>query len=188
MIRWIRVVLPRSGYLALFLAIYVVLEGGVWLLFWTFDVRLYSPALERLFLLKLHFTRDFVLLLTATVYGLFRVWAFHPACRRSYREFLLSTPWTRDQPLPLGPVQLVMQDAIVIGVLFLLGSYLPFLPPSYLVVAACTSYLLALSATLAAARLWIFAYAVVVGVGLFLRLDDSLPLGLQWRCSCMACR
>lgn len=38
----------------------------------------------------------------------------NPVCRSDYRRWLLTTPWTPDRPLPLGPVGLVWQDGVVL--------------------------------------------------------------------------
>ncbi len=59
----------------------------------------------------------------AGCYALYRLVRFHPVCNRGYRAWLALSPWTAGKPLPLGPVHLVWQDAIVIGVLCALAKW-----------------------------------------------------------------
>jgi hypothetical protein len=55
----------------------------------------------------------------------YRVAAFHPYFRADYLHWLKSTPWTVDKPLPVGPVELVPQDAPAAGGLMLLSLAQP---------------------------------------------------------------
>ena len=54
-----------------------------------------------------------------------RVVAFHPYYRGDYLRWLKSTPWTVRKPLPVGPVELVPQDALAVGGLMLLSLIQP---------------------------------------------------------------
>ena len=56
-------------------------------------------------------------------YAVYRLARFHPFCNRGYRAWLTLTPWTAEKPLPLGPVHLVWQDAIVIGALTAIAGW-----------------------------------------------------------------
>lgn len=47
-------------------------------------------------------------------YGVWRSMGFHPAFDKSYRQWLLATPWVPSKPLPRGPVSLTWQDAAVV--------------------------------------------------------------------------
>ena len=58
-----------------------------------------------------------VLGMMAIAYGGYRVAAFHPVYRKDYCDWLKATPWRFGQPLPLGPIHIVLQDIINIGVL-----------------------------------------------------------------------
>ncbi|MEQ8835261.1 MAG: hypothetical protein RID07_00485 [Lacipirellulaceae bacterium] len=53
---------------------------------------------------------DFTIVLGLFACGAYRAMFFNPACRADYREWLVSTPWTPDKPLPLGPVRLTVVD------------------------------------------------------------------------------
>jgi hypothetical protein len=57
-------------------------------------------------------------ILFAAVYGFYRVQAFHPVFVPAYREWLATTPWTPAKPLPLGPVQLVGADVVLLAAAF----------------------------------------------------------------------
>ncbi|MBX7254938.1 MAG: hypothetical protein K1Y02_01160 [Candidatus Hydrogenedentes bacterium] len=46
----------------------------------------------------------------ATVYGAYRVFAFHPIFNAGYFLWLRSTPYNGKQELPLGPLELVIED------------------------------------------------------------------------------
>ena len=46
--------------------------------------------------------------------------AFHPFFRDDYRTWLESDPLDRPKPLPVGPVELVWEDGLVVGALILL--------------------------------------------------------------------
>ena len=59
------------------------------------------------------------------IYGLARVVAIHPIWNPGYQTWLESTPWTVRQPLPLGPVELVWEDGLIVGLLILLSATLP---------------------------------------------------------------
>lgn len=65
----------------------------------------------------------------AVVYGFYRVFYFHPLYRPDYRRWLMSVPWSVDHRLPLGPVHLVPQDLLIVGVMSAITIYrLPITP------------------------------------------------------------
>ncbi len=47
--------------------------------------------------------------------GCWRAAVINPALDKEYRDWLRSTPWTAARLLPLGPVHLVWQDALIVG-------------------------------------------------------------------------
>src|SRR6266487_2602254 len=67
--------------------------------------------------------RTAILASAAGVYALYRLWRFHPACNQPYAAWLKLSPWTADKPLPLGPIHLVWQDAVVVGALTALATW-----------------------------------------------------------------
>jgi hypothetical protein len=79
---------------------------------WYFRIPWYdflAPALTRF--------RLGYLVLCAGSYGLGRVAATHPIFNTPYRRWLMTTPWRRGLPLPLGEVSLTTGDAVWLGVL-----------------------------------------------------------------------
>ncbi len=159
---WMRVVLPPPISIAAFAVLYVFCAAVPWTVGFTTGFPASIP--------ELRWPRDGLLWLTAIAYGLFRVFAFHPAHRDDYRRALLMTPWTHDKPLPCGPVQPVWQDAIVLTVLVCLGLYEPNVSPLRLPMVSLLSYLSGLTVTFALSRRWWTVYAMVFGLGLALRL------------------
>ncbi len=114
------------------------------------------------------------------IYAVYRVVAFHPLTRVGYARWLRSTPWTRRQPLPLGPIHLVGQDVVIVGAMALLagigdrGWEIALFVGQ--VFTAC--YLLALGVCLAGTGERGFAYATGFGLGLAVRLWQGAPLSL----------
>lgn len=50
------------------------------------------------------------------LYGVYRGWLFQPF-QDPYRSWLIRSPWTAEQKLPLGPMQLCLADLIVVALL-----------------------------------------------------------------------
>jgi hypothetical protein len=97
----------------------------------------------------------------------------------AYQAWLAATPWTSRQPLPLGPIHLVLQDVVLVGCVVLLGwlngdGWALYIPQLFLAV-----YLLLLGKSLFWTGDWPWGYAVVFGVGLVVRLWHDLPAGLS---------
>jgi hypothetical protein len=108
--------------------------------------------------------------LAAAAYGLYRVWGYHPYLRPDYKEWLERTPWVQPLPLPLGPLHLVWEDAIVmvlLGLLSLRHPELTIVTPAVIVVCA---YLAALAVTFLGTRQFLFGYAILFLLGLMVRL------------------
>lgn len=53
----------------------------------------------------------------AAVYGIYRVVGFHPICHADYLSWLRRTPWEYGKPLPGGPLQLISQDLVLVGLM-----------------------------------------------------------------------
>jgi hypothetical protein len=105
MIRWLRVVVPL-GWLATAAVLFFASEG----------LRVY---LEWRFAKKLDDVIDFGLRIAAGaafLFGVFRASAYNPFARTHYRIWLHTTPWRRGRRLPLGPIFLVAQDMVLLGV------------------------------------------------------------------------
>ena len=107
-------VAPPGWAVSVFVLFFLLCEGPVWYIQWKFGrVDLpdrFGPRILR--------AGGFLL-------GVFRAMAFHPYFRPGYLRWLKSTPWTVSRPLPLGPLELVPEDALTLGMLVLLGTTLP---------------------------------------------------------------
>jgi hypothetical protein len=95
-----------------------------------------------------------LLAVAAGVYGIYRVWRFHPRLNFSYLNWLRLTPWTAAKPLPLGPVHLVWQDLLAVGVLTAIVKWqlhgIVFVP----LVAFGSAYLALITLVLLLTRRW----------------------------------
>jgi hypothetical protein len=159
---WFRVVLPIENVVGvallcdwLFYAAWMIFEGAATRTPGTFQ------AWEGLSLLNL------------ALYGIFRGTAFHPLFYKTYRTWLKNSPWTSRLPLPFGPVQLVVQDAIVVALLVALcmlrnaGTH-----PAWMVLAFLIPCLLRLAESVATLGAVWYAYAAAFGIGLAFRLRE----------------
>lgn len=147
-IRWVWLVLPPGWCVALFLLFYLAVETLC--LWFRYHLGL-DEAMAGVWRM-----RDIVVGQACFLYGAFRVVGFHPLFRPEYRRWLESTPWTRQRPLPVGPVHLVVQDAVVLAVVLALLH---------------TGGVVLLQVLVAFA----FAYHLAAAVSLW-------PTGLRWRC------
>jgi hypothetical protein len=96
--RWLHVVILHDSSPALPAAVYFTCYLQAWL--WPAAVGLAA---------------DLTLWVAFIAYGAYRVVRFHPAFQTDYRDWLRQTPWRVGRPLPLGPVHLVPQDAVILG-------------------------------------------------------------------------
>jgi hypothetical protein len=62
------------------------------------------------------------LIVGSIMLGIYRAAAFHPYFLPSYLRWLKLTPWTVNKPLPLGPVELIPEDSLWVGLIILLGA------------------------------------------------------------------
>jgi hypothetical protein len=117
-----------------------------------------------------HVPRDMGLMFAAGLYGIWRVASKHPAFRPEYRTFLSRTPWRRGQPLPLGPVHLVVQDGLVLGAFLAVSLYEPHGPPAAFLGLFLFAYLVTLCcALLSTGQIWL-TYVVLFGMAVAIRL------------------
>jgi hypothetical protein len=150
-----RLVMPPFFVIWAFIMMYLMLEAVI------FVVRANPPAGP---------PRDNipnpVLFLAAVAYGVYRVVAFHPVFRDAYRAWLESTPWTHHKALPLGPVELVWQDGLVVGALILLCATqrVPF--AVQLLCSFLLAHIILLSVSFVMTGDWVFAYATAFMLGL----------------------
>ena len=141
---------PPGWMIVVFVAIYGLLEVGLWL------IRLAAPNAvgEISAMPEIRNIRIVILVVSAGMYALYRLWRFHPACNQAYAAWLKLSPWTADKPLPLGPIHLVWQDATVIGALTALAQWHAHVDPAWPVAAFAAVYLGGLTLLLAFTRRW----------------------------------
>lgn len=167
---WLRVVLPPAMAITVFGLVYLVMEGVVWWQVWWNELA--GPSAE------MRSPRDVLLWLTAIAYGGYRVMAFHPMYRPDYRKLLLLTPWTVRKPLPVGPIHVVWQDIVVVAALVCLGLPQAYFNPQRLPLICLTAYLISSTVTFFPARLWVYFYGMVFGLGLLLRVWPYFTLAV----------
>jgi hypothetical protein len=111
-----------------------------------------------------------LLFCAAAAYGIGRVTNFHPACQKDYRAWLETTPWTNRKPLPLGPVELVLEDGLVLAPILLCAALLPHPRAMSILAAFLLSHVGALLVTLWQTRVRAIAYLSTFGLGLAVKL------------------
>lgn len=168
LITWMRVVLPPWWTVTLFVAGLI----GCELLahFFMYRIADWDGLQFHKNALLLHQPRDTWLAVGLVMYGCYRVGAMHPFFRPEYAEWLGQTPWSGRLPLPLGPVYLVPQDAVIFLLAWLVSLDTSKFGFHALVVLFLLPYLVALIAPLrvmdATAHAYLIAYGLAAAVWL----------------------
>ncbi|HEV8061114.1 MAG TPA: hypothetical protein VGP68_14640 [Gemmataceae bacterium] len=162
--RWLLLVQPLPGIVPIALALHAAFVG--WIAYMEWRIGQNFPADDKLRFLLVSFPG-------LATFAAWRVVGFHPFCREGLKNWLKATPWSGSQPLPFGPVHLVVQDLILVGVALLLNWIMagPYVWPSFLFFPIV--YLLTLTAVLFLTGAWQHGYAAGFGIGLivFLRVN-----------------
>ena len=106
----------------LLLGLFVILYGMIAVCLWLIELAVPSTGQTMSDMGEILNMRRGILLSAAGVYAVYRLWRFHPACNQAYAAWLKLSPWTAAKPFPMGPVNLVWQDAAVIGALTALAA------------------------------------------------------------------
>ena len=118
-----------------------------------------------------------ILYFLAAFYGVSRAATSHPFFDPAYQDWLSLTPWTVAKPLPLGPIELGVRDAVVLGLLIALNLISPQRDSMRLL---CI-FLMVHCAILTIANWWTaesaYVYLAMFGMGLMVRL-----WGHPWVC------
>lgn len=176
-VRWLRVPLPAMVWLGAFVLCIGILE----LFRLIIEIRWRQPAAH------IYQVRDVLLFFTAAVYGIYRVGAFHPLFSKSYREWLEATPWQSQKALPAGPIVLVPQDLLLMGLLVCL-QHDSSLPRWIAPLIALNCYVLALVVSLSATNQGFWCYIALLSVAIELRLcPHPWLMGSFAIIACMAC-
>ena len=142
---------PPLGIVAIFAMAYGMLGGGLWFI----ERAATNLKGEISAMPEIMVIRSVILGTAAGFYALYRLWRFHPACNLGYAAWLKSSPWTSAKPLPLGPVHVVWQDAVVIGALACLARWQGYIDPAVPVIVFVLGYLIAMTLLLAFTRTWL---------------------------------
>lgn len=120
LLRWLRLVAPPTWTIVGLLAWCGIMEGVCFWIGSTFGWQAVSP--------NFFVARDVACLAVAAYLGFYRVSAFHPLFDSEYLSWLWLTPWRYDKPLPRGPLHLVPQDLLLVGLLAALLLHRPVVP------------------------------------------------------------
>ncbi|HZK80900.1 MAG TPA: hypothetical protein VFC46_07530 [Humisphaera sp.] len=122
-----------------------------------------------------HFLQRGILLIAMVAYGAWRALRFHPAINNPYRNWLMSTPWTAAMPLPLGPITLAWQDALLLALAAPLAIYadVRLHEPA---VAFCGGYAAGALWALLVTEQYRSAYMILIGFAVLVRLQNH-PAG-----------
>ncbi len=141
---------PPSLFVGVFWVLYAIVTGCLWLInFMVGGTIGQAPDLD-----GIQRIQTLLLAGAAGLYAAYRLGRFHPACDQAYANWLRLSPWIAAKPLPLGPVHLVWQDAVVIGVLTALGAWHAHIDPTLPAGVFGLIYLIGMTLLLAFTRRW----------------------------------
>ena len=139
---------PPSWLIAGFMLIYGGFNCAIWLVEKMTGYETgHLPEIAKL--------RAVLLQIAAVAYAVFRLARFHPACNRAYAVWLKLTPWNASNPLPLGPIHPVWQDAVVITVIGAIAMWHAGVDPLIALTAFGFGYLGMLTVLVAVTRRWV---------------------------------
>lgn len=166
-----RLVLPPDWLVAIATTPWILIEFLRRFQPWWYQIEI--PELD----VGLVHMRDALMISVALAYGYLRATSRHPYYQDAYRQWLEATPWTAAQALPIGPIQLVWQDAVLLLVLAA-GMYDTTYSRWFLLSAFAVGYLLPTANALFALDLWKHGYSICFLLGLGALVHLSLPLRL----------
>lgn len=116
----------------------------------------------------------------AVVYGFYRVFYFHPLYRPDYRRWLMSVPWSVSHQLPMGPVHLILQDLLVVGVMTAITVLrIPGFSPIVIPVCFFFAYTIGSIVSLGMLEHWTSA-ALIFALGALVRFTQQPWISLAW--------
>ena len=171
LVRWLRLVAPPASMIGTLLIWCAVMEGiYAWIgITWGWPAQ--SP--------RFFVARDAACVMAAAYLGIYRVAAFHPLFDNDYLSWLWLTPWRYDKPLPRGPLHLVPQDVLMVGLIVALMLHRPAVPPELVPLTFFVTYYLTLAASLLFVdlRWWGYMLSALTGLAIAVATRHSL-LGL----------
>ncbi|MGC8639674.1 MAG: hypothetical protein ACP5XB_07315 [Isosphaeraceae bacterium] len=172
MIARLRQILPHRLTMVFFAALFLLLEGPVLYVEWKMGLRV--PGLKVR-------PGTMIILFAAAFYGFHRAVVPHPFYRADYRKWLEMTPWTVHKPLPMGPVSLVLEDSLILGILMLLTWTQPVRLSIRVLNTFLISHSLFLTAAFWSTGVGTLGYLALFGLGLAVRFWYS-----PWVCFALA--
>jgi hypothetical protein len=142
---------PPVVMVAVFAVAYGMVEAGLWVI--QYAAGNFNADISRI--PEIMSIRSGILGTAAAVFALYRLCRFHPAGNLGYAAWLRSSPWTPDKPLPLGPVHIVWQDVVVVGVLAALAQWHDHVNPALPAIAFGIAWLAGMTLLLALTRTWL---------------------------------
>jgi hypothetical protein len=168
LLRWLRLVAPPMWLVVTLLAWCGMMEAVYAWMGWTWGWQAISP--------KFFVVRDIACVVAAAFLGAFRISTFHPLFDSDYLGWLWLTPWRYDKPLPRGPMHLVPQDVLTVGLIAALTLHRPVVPLEIVPLSFFISYYLTLALSLWCADLRWAGYALSALVGLVMAVAYHSPL------------
>ena len=157
-IQWLRQVAPPAPVVGCAILFTIVCMTLYLVCGWRFE----AWDMTRQFLAP----RDAAAAFVAAAMGVWRVMGKHPVFDAVYCNWLALTPWNRNKPLPLGPIALVPQDAIFVGLLLLLVAYRPVGPGALIPAMFLAGYLATLAVAMLCTNQRLTVFAIGFGLGL----------------------
>jgi hypothetical protein len=142
--------------------LWIVIVYFIILAIWEIFYILYPPSDVKVFSPHLLVAAGGVI-----AYAGYRVWHFHPMYNQKYKDWLLTLPWSKKHPLPLGPILIAPQDIIIIALLNLVSFLSPSTPVYLVPLIFFGSFTIALNVTLFKTTNMIYTITTLFLYGLF---------------------
>ncbi|HUE72360.1 MAG TPA: hypothetical protein VMP01_15860 [Pirellulaceae bacterium] len=168
LLRWLRLVAPPAWITVTLLAWCAIMEG---IYAWIGSTLGWQALSPRFFV-----ARDVACLAAAAYLGVYRIAAFHPLFDSDYLSWLWLTPWRYDKPLPRGPLHLVLQDVLTVGLITAFMLHRPVVPLEYAPLSFFVTYYLTLALSLWGVDLRWWGYAVSALTGLMIAVSGRSSL------------
>ncbi|MBN2578112.1 MAG: hypothetical protein JXB10_03895 [Pirellulales bacterium] len=176
-VRWCRYVLPPWNFLLAGVLVVCVFE----LIYWGFFKQFGFPDVDREF----EKIRLMIAGFLCFFYGGWRMGMFHPLFNSSYRKWLSVTPWSSRKPLPFGPLHLVGQDLLLLGLVYLYIFPYPHALP-VVILGFLGPYFALLGYSFFRTGVWQFGYLLVFGVGTVVLFAENLWAATACMIGCYA--
>ena len=154
----------------------VIVYGGIW----AFAHVLRHYQLPEEAIAQLTGKHAQILLWASLLMGLNRGARFHPAMNTGYARWLATTPWHYPMPLPMGPVFLAWQDALLVLALAALAQFHAHVDPLMVLSCFLGGYVAGGMLVITLAIKWEWLLLVLLGPALvFVRANPAaLALGI----------